>query len=61
MLLEERQHPVVEQIRRRNRCLAVIQLGEANLGAGVDEGGRFYRRVIFSVTEVRGHQLIDLA
>ena len=38
VLLEERQHPVVEQIRRRDRCLAVIQLGEANLGVGVDEG-----------------------
>ncbi len=38
MLVKERQHPVIEQIRRRNWRLAVIQLGEANLGVGVDEG-----------------------
>src|SRR5437016_6506139 len=38
MLVEERYDPVIEQIRRRDRRLAIIQLGEANLGVGVDEG-----------------------
>ena len=38
MLLEERQDPVIEHIRCRDRRLAIVELGEANLGIGVDEG-----------------------
>ena len=38
MLLEERHHPVVEQIGGGERGLAVVELGEADLGVGVDEG-----------------------
>jgi hypothetical protein len=36
VLLEERQHTVIEQIGRRDGRLAVIELGKAYLG--VDEG-----------------------
>jgi hypothetical protein len=35
---EERHDPIIEQICRCDRRLAIIQLGEANLGVGVDEG-----------------------
>jgi hypothetical protein len=38
VLLEERQHTVIEQIGRRDGCLAVVELGKAYLGVGVDEG-----------------------
>ncbi len=38
MAVEERDHAVVEQIGRRNRRLAIIKLGEGDLGVGVDEG-----------------------
>jgi hypothetical protein len=38
VLLEERQHTVIEQIGRRDRRLAVVELGKAYLGVGVDEG-----------------------
>jgi hypothetical protein len=38
VLLKERYNPVIEQIRGRDRCLAIMQLGEANLGVGIDEG-----------------------
>ena len=38
VLLEERQHPVIEQIGRRDRRLDVIELGERHLRIGVDEG-----------------------
>jgi hypothetical protein len=38
VLLEQRRHPIIEQICRRDRCLAVIELGGGHLGAGVDEG-----------------------
>jgi hypothetical protein len=38
VLLEERQHTVIEQIGRRDRRLAVVELGKADLGVGVDEG-----------------------
>ena len=37
VLLIERDHPVVEQIGRGDRGLAVVQLGEADLGVGIDE------------------------
>jgi hypothetical protein len=36
--VEERYDPIIDQIRRRDWRLAIIQLGEANLGVGVDEG-----------------------
>src|SRR5215472_11646937 len=38
MLLEERQHTVVEQIGGRDRRLTIVELGEGDLGVGVDEG-----------------------
>ena len=38
MGVEERYDPVIEQICRCDRRLAIIQLGEANLGVGVNEG-----------------------
>jgi hypothetical protein len=38
VLLEERQHTVIEQIGRRDRRLAIVELGEGDLGVGVDEG-----------------------
>src|SRR5215813_14880700 len=38
MLLEERQHTVIEQIGGRDRRLAIVELGESDLGVGVDEG-----------------------
>lgn len=31
VLLVERQHPIVENLRRRDRRLAVVELGEATL------------------------------
>jgi hypothetical protein len=37
-LLEERQHPVIQQIGRGDCRLDVVKLGEADLGVGVDEG-----------------------
>src|SRR3981189_2352391 len=36
--LEQRDHTVVEEISRRNRRLAIVELGAGNLGVGVDEG-----------------------
>ena len=42
MLVEERQHPVIEQICRRDRYLAIVQLGAGDLGVGVDEGLLLY-------------------
>ena len=38
MLLVERDHPVIEEIGGGQRRLAVLKLGEADLGVGVDEG-----------------------
>ena len=38
MLVEERHHPVVEQVGGGDRGLAVVELGEGHLGVGVDEG-----------------------
>ena len=38
MLLEEWQYPVVQEIGCRDRCLAIIELGEGHLGVRVDEG-----------------------
>ena len=36
MLLEERNHPVIEHVRRHERVLPVIEFGEADFGIGVD-------------------------
>ena len=36
--LEQRDHTIVEEISRRNRRLAIVELGAGNLGVGVDEG-----------------------
>jgi hypothetical protein len=38
VLLEERQHTVIEQIGRRDRRFAIVEFGKADLGVGVDEG-----------------------
>ena len=38
VLLEEWQHTIIEQIGRRDGRLAVVELGKAYLGIGVDEG-----------------------
>ena len=35
VLLKERYNPVIEQVRCRDRRLAIVQLGEAYLGLGV--------------------------
>ena len=31
-------HPIIEQIHRRDRHLAIVELGASDLGVGVDEG-----------------------
>jgi len=36
VLLEERQHTVIEQIGRRDGRLVVVELGKAYLGVSVD-------------------------
>ena len=38
VLLEERQHPVIEHVGCRDRVLAVVELGKGELAVGVDEG-----------------------
>ena len=38
VFLVERQHPVVQQIGRGDGVLTVVELGEADLGVGIDEG-----------------------
>src|SRR5262249_56561958 len=38
VLVIKRHHPVVEDLGRGDRGLAVIQLGKGDLGIGVDEG-----------------------
>ena len=38
MTVEEGNHAVVQKIGRRDRRLAIIELGASNLGVGVDEG-----------------------
>ena len=38
MLLEEREHAVVQQIGRGDRRLAIVEFGAGNLGVGIDEG-----------------------
>jgi hypothetical protein len=38
VLLEQRQHPIIEQICRRDRCLAVIELGaKASFKGGLSD------------------------
>src|SRR5271166_3967410 len=36
MLFEERQHLIIEQICRRDRCLAIVKLSASDLGVGID-------------------------
>jgi hypothetical protein len=38
MTVEEGDHAVVQKIGRRDRRLAIIELGASNLGIGVDKG-----------------------
>ena len=38
MAIEEGNDPVVEQIGRCDRRLAIVELGAGHLGVGVDEG-----------------------
>src|ERR1700681_2353223 len=38
MTIEEGDHAVVQKIGRRDRRLAIIELGASDLGVGVDEG-----------------------
>src|SRR5215469_13264944 len=38
VLIKEWQHPIIEQIRRRDRRLAIVQLGAGDFGVGIDEG-----------------------
>jgi len=38
VLVEERDHTVIEQIGRHLRGLAIIEFGEGQLGVGVEEG-----------------------
>jgi hypothetical protein len=38
VLLEEWQHRVIEQIGRRDRRFAVVELGKGDLGVGVNAG-----------------------
>src|ERR1700736_5803853 len=38
VLVIKRHHPVIEDLGRGDRCLAIVQLGEGDLGVGVDEG-----------------------
>src|SRR6516225_640743 len=38
VLVVERDHPVVDDLGRGDRCLAVVELGKGELGVGVDEG-----------------------
>ena len=36
-LVEERHHPIIEQVGRGDRGLAVVELGERHLGVGIDD------------------------
>ena len=36
MLVKERYHPIIEQIGGRQRCLAIIELGETHLRVGIN-------------------------
>src|SRR6201986_4100455 len=38
VLLEQRQHPIIEQICRRDRCLAIVKFSASDLGVRIDEG-----------------------
>ena len=37
VLVENRHDPIVQQVGRGDRCLAVVQLGEGDLGVRVDK------------------------
>ena len=36
VVVEERDHPIIEDVRRGQRRLACVELGKAHLGVGVD-------------------------
>jgi len=38
VVAEQRKHPIIEQIGRRDRGLAIIELGASYLAVGIDEG-----------------------
>ena len=38
VLVVERHHPVVQDLGCGDRGLAIVQLGEGDLGVGIDEG-----------------------
>jgi hypothetical protein len=38
VLVVERHHPVIEDLGRGDRRLAIVKLGEGHLGVGVDDG-----------------------
>src|SRR5262245_66461241 len=54
VLLEERQHTVIEQIGRRDGRLAVVELGKAHLGVGVDEGLLVDASNTLQITDIEG-------
>jgi hypothetical protein len=52
MLFEERQHPVVQNFRRGDRRLAVVEFGEHHFGVGIDEGLLINAANTFHVTDI---------
>ena len=38
MAIEEGNHSIIQEIGRRDRCLAIVELGASNLGVSIDEG-----------------------
>jgi len=38
VLVKERHHPVVEDLGGGDRGLAIVELGDGDLGVGVDDG-----------------------
>ena len=38
VLIIERHHPIIEDLGRGDRCLAIIEFGAGDLGIGVDKG-----------------------
>ena len=54
VLVIERQDAVVEQVGRRDRRLPIVELGEGNLGIGVDVGLLVDASDAFERTDVKG-------
>ena len=52
--VEEREHAIVQKIGRRDRRLAIIELGEGDLGVGVDEGLLVDPPDPFQVADIEG-------